>query len=426
MSLTPAEITERLKAYTASTGNSGQTSEPQPVVPIGMEIGRTRVDPVREKIEKYLSKVPQLVVNDQYKDIPDIREDLVDVKTSFRDDELLGQAAIALKRLSDQDIARLGRTVIPMLRSGFSQRGTATLFLLAYQLRDPYDDSFVFPELTGLDHADDIQFDEMPETIMSTGTPHEALGATDDVKAEATIYAYIAASTLRLFTKSEDNYVKAFNHILTGYQRFYASTPKAVLPSPNIDALKTLSHYFTRGAIFKNTLFRFLYLGSGDKRAAGLKKFLYEIHLANTGIHIVSIFIRLTNVLSCKPALLLSAINSPEYERQVSTLMEMLHLITNKQPEHQRRMWRFGRLFDDAFMSHLQTKSCPSLTYVLASALKSEAAKSNQDILNIKQLEDVSPENRVLYDAIGKMIVKMIRAHNAKDATGSAFTLLYS
>ncbi|KAK1310235.1 hypothetical protein QJS10_CPA08g01464 [Acorus calamus] len=49
-------------------------------------------------------------------------------------------------------------------------------------------------------------------------------------------------------------------------------------------------------------------------------------------------------------------------------------------------------------MSDLQTKSCPKLVMILACALKREAPTSAENILQIKQLEDVGERDRELFD----------------------------
>ncbi|GAU45488.1 hypothetical protein TSUD_191070 [Trifolium subterraneum] len=74
-------------------------------------------------------------------------------------------------------------------------------------------------------------------------------------------------------------------------------------------------------------------------------------------------------------------------------------------------MWRYGRLFDDAFMSPLRTRTCPALTYTLASALKKVANESNEGILNIVQLGDVSEEKRRMLDVVAEDIIKAVRCH---------------
>jgi hypothetical protein len=51
------------------------------------------------------------------------------------------------------------------------------------------------------------------------------------------------------------------------------------------------------------------------------------------------------------------------------------------------------------------------LTYTLASALKKVANESNEGILNIVQLEDVSEEKRRKLDLVAEKIINMVRHH---------------
>lgn len=68
----------------------------------------------------------------------------------------------------------------------------------------------------------------------------------------------------------------------------------------------------------------------------------------------------------------------------------MIQIISSGGLKYERKMWRYGRIFDDTFMSPLQIRACPSLTYALASALKMESSKPNERILGMVQLADVN------------------------------------
>lgn len=48
------------------------------------------------------------------------------------DDELLGEPGITMIRADPSDVVLLGRSTIPMISSGFTRRGAAALFTLAY------------------------------------------------------------------------------------------------------------------------------------------------------------------------------------------------------------------------------------------------------------------------------------------------------
>lgn len=74
-------------------------------------------------------------------------------------------------------------------------------------------------------------------------------------------------------------------------------------------------------------------------------------------------------------------------------------------------MWRYGRLFDETFMADLQTRTCPKLVYMLASALKMEAPETHGGILGIAQLSDVSEENKKKCTAAAAELLRRINRY---------------
>lgn len=236
-----------------------------------------------------------------------------------------------------------------------------------------------------------------------------SLPATHNIQGEAIAYAFIAASTLRLFSKSPENYVKAFNRIISCFEKFYGFPCPITPPTPSVDALKLFSAILANHQRYKATLYRILYMSSnGNAAATGMKRFLFEMHLENTGMHIVGIFLKLCEVLNCQHGQLLKAITSYEFEKQIKALGHMIQIINSGDKKYERKMWRYGRIFDHAFMSPLQTRSCSMLVYTLASMLKSECSEGNENILDIVQLGDVSPERRRLLDKVaGELIARL-------------------
>jgi len=295
-----------------------------------------------------------------------------------------------------------------MIVSGFSQRAAGAIFVLAYALKDNADGNYVFDMPHDAVSLEDISYDSLSERFPTTNRAHAPMPNTNNNAEEARAYSYLAASLLRLFRTNEDNYIGAFNHIVTGYSRFYNRQMPIFPPQPTLEGIRTLSHYFSHCGVFKATLFRILYCGGGTKNAEGLRSFLYENHLSNTGMHIWSIFGSLVDKLNCKPGVILSALQKKEYEQQLSCLETMLELAERSDGLHKRRMWRYGRLFDEAFMLPLQTKHCRGLAYILASALKRIEPVSNQNILNITQFKDLSMEKRNYLAAVGENLIKYV------------------
>lgn len=247
---------------------------------------------------------------------------------------------------------------------------------------------------------------------MSNARATEPIVPTDDVENEAAIYSYVATSMLRLFTKSPANYVRAWNHIKGGFQKFYGREMEVQLPSPNEAAMKGLADWFALEPKAKQTLYRLLYIGNSTEDHEGLKKrFLYEIHLSNTGMHLSSMFVDLCSILNCNTEVLLQAINVKEYERQVKCLTALLTILLSNSSQHERKMWKYGRIFDETFMADIQTKACPKLVYVFAEALKEEKPNKYSNVLQIAQLSDVSEVNRRKCKDAAIKLVQAVRAY---------------
>ncbi|KAL9667313.1 hypothetical protein QQ045_001664 [Rhodiola kirilowii] len=387
-----------------------------PVAPKGMDITTIINSDLDERIRKYNCVVPDLnliQLDERFMNIPTLTEMPV-VSTDFTDDQLLDQPAIMLEHKTDDEIAQIGRVFIPMLSSGFSPQGAAAFLLLAYNLKNNAAGAdHAIPEEDEAANVKDMNYTDLSSTILEHATARFCAKKNDialrvNVEEEARVYTFIAASTLRLFAKPYENYLNAWSHILKGYQRFYGHTIKIPVPQPTATALRSLTHFYTTSQLYKWTLYRILYSGGGTKDAADLKNFLYDKYLTNTGLHIVNIFLRLCAALNCLSTDV-TAIFSPEFDKTLSALTTMINLVVKEDDSHKRKMWRYGRLFDEAFMAPLRTKSCPDLTFILAAALKSVSPQTNKDIFNIAQLRDVSAEKRKVFIEVGELLVKYVK-----------------
>ncbi|TKY48125.1 coat protein [Spatholobus suberectus] len=161
---------------------------------------------------------------ERFADVPEINftADMRLVSYDFPDGKLLGRSGIQLPRLDTARVCELGRTVLPMMASGFNYQAMAAIFVLTYHLKAPgqtLDDAaaYLFNSAEDLQQSGDLSYTDCSDEIITVHAPKQVMAATRDPKKEANVYAYIAASTLRLFTKPPANYVRAWNHILEGY-----------------------------------------------------------------------------------------------------------------------------------------------------------------------------------------------------------------
>ncbi|KAM5563143.1 hypothetical protein ABKV19_018029 [Rosa sericea] len=333
-------------------------------------------------------------------------------KDDFADDEWKDQMSIVLKRIPDSDVVIMGKELFRNLSHGVSQRHVGSIFMLAFQLRKPGNGTsqYLFPEMDELHDASDLALDSLDNT------PSENAGAaidpveSGDMATRARGYAYLAASFLKMFSRSPEDYHKSWTHINQGYKKFYYNPCPITGISPDPSVVKTISTHFSLSDLFKASLYRLLYNANRDGNILNLQKYLYDTHLSNTGMHVVPIAYRICMAMNCSPADLIRVINANRFRPQILGLIAAFKLMRNTDATHKRMMWKYGRIFDSSFLSALQTRSCPKFVYLLACVLKREASKSASGILEIRQLEEVSPEDKAKLYAGSSIIVQGLRA----------------
>ncbi|KAE8008952.1 hypothetical protein FH972_005410 [Carpinus fangiana] len=256
--------------------------------------------------------------------------------------------------LPNEDACKLGRSVMPRLNSGISRRSIASLFILAAQLRAPgmgntpvvFDlndcPTFAISDRQYSDYEDDAII-ELGETTAVT----EKIGKTRDI---AKAYAFLAASILRLFSTSPENYILAWNHIVRGFETFYNPRCPISDVNPKLQVIKAI-HKQILDDTFRDTLCRILWMLNSDSDQLSLKRFLYDIHLSHTGKRILPIFVRLCTALNCSTAVMMFALRTPEYDRQLGALKKVLSYTNDNGERRKRKLRKYGRIFDQSFMS---------------------------------------------------------------------------
>lgn len=237
-----------------------------PAMPLGVQQTiPTIADPIDARIAKYKSIKRVATIDPEFENLPNIAGYMRPERFDFPDDLLLNEPAYKLYRVEVASLADLGRTIIPMLSSGFTEQGIGALFLLAYNLRLPTQGvpKYVFP-VHDLESIKDLDVFDLSDQLLTKVRDAVKLPETVNPDREAAMfYSFIAASTFRLFIKSPENYLMAFNHICEGFSKFYGVSAPVSLRAPHIDAVKILRANFSINPRFKATLYRILYLGEG-------------------------------------------------------------------------------------------------------------------------------------------------------------------
>ena len=178
----------------------------------------TTADPINARIAKYRSIKRIVTIDPEFQNVPYIAGYMRHEHFDFPDDLLLNEPAYKLYRVEVASLADLGRATIPMLSSGFTEQGIGALFLLAYNLRLPTQG---VPKYVFLVHdfrsIEDLDVFDLSDQLLTKVRDAVKLPETVNPDREAMFYSFIAASTFRLFIKSPENYLKAFNHICDGF-----------------------------------------------------------------------------------------------------------------------------------------------------------------------------------------------------------------
>ncbi|XP_019190459.1 PREDICTED: uncharacterized protein LOC109184853 [Ipomoea nil] len=394
--------------------NAGKQAVQQRAVEVPREAADDPLAALKARLERFAEQTPPPIPAENlllYNDVPDILDHLEKEKTDFRDDQFLESEGFYLFKTDLGTLAELGRTVLPMLARGFDTKGVIGLFLLAYNLRIPYTggEGQVFEDI-----APDFSFFDAygPYVANVQYSGHHfdnGYKATLDPIKEAIYFCFIAASTLRLFIKPVDNYIGAWQNIISKFITFYGFPAPLVLMAPTKEALAGLHCAFAYDERMKMTLYKILYSSKRERELDGLRRFLYETHLVNTGLHAVGIFAQLSVTLNVRSSKILQALHTGEFAKQTNALAEMVRMMTSKEPAYARRMWRFGRIFNENFMSSLRTKACPRFVYILASMLKREDPAKCGNILHIVPLSSLSEDIKLRCQAVAKMLLNQIR-----------------
>ncbi|CAH9068096.1 unnamed protein product [Cuscuta europaea] len=259
-----------------------------------------------------------------------------------------------------------------MLSSGFNTEGVIGLLLLAYNLRVPRTngEEFVVEELDPRISAIDVDGETVISVQYSGAETEICCRESGNPINDAIFYCYLAASMLRLFTRSLENYIGAWTNSIARFSGFYGFTPPvhdAPIGSDSAGYFWIAFCFFFPVNRMRMTQYKILYSTGPNPKCDGLTRFLYEIHLAYTGLHAVGIFAQLCVVsLDVESELMLQVLSTREFSRQIGALSEFVKMMTNGENGYNRKMWKYGRIFNANFMSTLQTKSCTKFVYILA------------------------------------------------------------
>lgn len=355
-----------------------------------------KVAPKRKK-----SKMRHLRVRDEMKlsadDNRKMRANFGKTTTRWTDNDMMRRSTFTLKVVRGEKLMKLCDAVIDGLTDKVTEKVAKRIMQAAYNLHGLSKDSRVFKNANPC-LPTPMEEGYLNSRIAFEGSIREYV-VPDDIDEEdyARACCYIAASTLRLFTKSTDNFMKALSHIKAKYYRFYKDEFPLKGFAVDKKCIEGLKEIYTNKHVFKNALAPFLYSFSSLQDPKGMCKLLYEQHLALTGMHAVNLFVKVCLFAHC----LAEELSSGLWHRATrDALREIKDILVNhylsEDTNQQKQTWMYARLMDDTRFTPIQTSYCKNLVCALAFMAGQMGIAGNQNVMNIVHIQKMTAAARAI------------------------------
>ncbi|XP_061343273.1 uncharacterized protein LOC133289366 isoform X2 [Gastrolobium bilobum] len=324
--------------------------------------------------------------------------------------------AIDFVKMPHEQLVTLGIDVINGIHSRITTKTIVGLFLLAYNSMDGLGKS-MFDDINEafVDPRDRLNYDEMKASrirdipggrrvVMITMNQGEA----DYYKRVASAFCFVAGTYMRLFTKSAENYMRIEESIRNRYGDFYAHPIPLNNFHPGEEATRAIKSIFENHPRYKDSLYCLLYSGNTCDRGQNIKAFMYDIHLAYTGLHCIPLFARVMSVLKKDSVTIGNALYSRKIADPLRTMMEVNAKYLNRNATTQVHMWKYGRIFNSDFLSDLQTKHCVFFNLVLAYLLRILQPEEAGDVLRITHLAGAGDGEKAMAECYARRFLQIL------------------
>ncbi|DAZ90708.1 TPA_asm: nucleocapsid protein [Didymochlaena virus 1] len=363
-----------------------------------------------------LPKGFKLVINEKYKNAPKIAAAGVS-KMDWTDNKLRNLGGLELVDIPVDDIATKALPLMSALVEGVSEQHVGQMLQVAWSLRGPSGDERSFDDSRKLFQGSRFKkSDSLPNTVMVPTGLTADIKVSNDATMNGKAVAYICCSLLRMFTKSPENYAKAWDHITNSFYKFYQVNFPLTNFKPNPSVLSQISMMLQTKMVFKSTLAGFLYSFYNVGNDKGLCRMLFEQHVACTGMHSYSLFIRACAASHLDPSELMSLIDHRYTRNALEAIFQILSdFEDNPSPERELRTWKYARLYDETNFAVLQTRNCKELTCVLAYLCENFGIQGNGNILSIAQLSNLPDHPKEMFKKVADRVYQY--ATSGDDAT---------
>ncbi|CAH2618934.1 N putative nucleocapsid protein [Tree fern varicosa-like virus] len=358
------------------------------------------IPPVAVTPEEAPGRLPpgfKLVITDRYKGAPKVTAAGVN-KMDWNDKMLVNLGGIELE---DTDVDQIAANCMPLMESlvtGVSEQHVGQMMQVAWNLRGPSGKQRSFPDSKLFQGARCKSITTLPNTVVQPTGLTADIKVSKDPELNGKAIAYVCCSLLRLFTKSPENYGKAWDHITGSFYKFYQVNFPLTNFRPSPVVLNQISMMLQTKLIFRNTLAGFLYTFYSVGNDKGLCRMLFEQHVACTGMHSYSLFIRSCAASRLDPEELMQLLDHRFTREPLEAIHTILTDFEDKPaPERALRTWKYARLYDETNFAVLQTRNCKELTCILAYLCENLGIQGNGNILSIAQLVNISEEAKKRY-----------------------------
>ncbi|DAZ90642.1 TPA_asm: nucleocapsid protein [Aponogeton virus 1] len=358
-------------------------------------------DEFEQRMKKFLDQ-PILPVNEEVYTGTRILGARTSSVDNWIDTQPKHRVVYRLERKEDNELVDIGHEVFTSLCSKITVKAVGNLLLLAYNVKTNAG-SQVFGDIPSALYSDDLgeEFDEIPERILKNVIPTSEISTTfsemsaENIRQLAVSYCYLACSYLRLYTKSAENFSKVDKHLKVRFQNFYDFEFPLENFHPSFDAICSIKAQLELNEKYKNTFYNLLYAGEAESAGKSIKDFLYRIHVSFTGLHPFTLFVRAMDELKLTNRYLAAVLFVKKFESEIRAITTIFDLLADEtKPGYELQMWKYARIFDNRFLSSLQTKNCQFFTLVLANLLNEVSPNAHSDVLKIAQISSASETHK--------------------------------
>ncbi|WCJ23983.1 hypothetical protein M5689_005974 [Euphorbia peplus] len=200
-----------------------------------------------------------------------------------------------LLRLTDMELMNIGIQFLIETKKGISARTVGKMLLLAYNLRD-HRNQHVFSDISAdLSYPGiEINLDELccSPIVVETGEIPAILNRGLKINQLSNVFCYIAASYLRLYAKSAQNYSRVSLDLKERYGNFFPTVLPLENYHPILEAINAMKIILNLKEELRDTFYNLVHAGDQTKVGDSLKDCLYREHISYHGLETLLLFQR--------------------------------------------------------------------------------------------------------------------------------------